>query len=288
MSANTIGKSLEVISRRFSALSDTPLLDAQVLVAHVINQPRTWVLAHPENELSSADTEALSIALAKIENGTPLPYILGSWEFFGRKFFITPDVLIPRPETELLVEKALVWLGERLNSTSNKKLLSVDIGCGSGCIGISLAIYHPNLHVTASDISFAALSVASQNAIIHRVMSQLHFVQCDLIPPTYQKFDLICANLPYIPTSLLSQLKVFKKEPTHALDGGIDGLEIIKRLLSAAPQHLASEGLMLLEIDSTQGDSAKKIAHTAFPNAAIELFQDLSGHDRLISIQQGK
>jgi release factor glutamine methyltransferase len=287
MGAQTINNSLQLLNRSFSALSDSPNLDAQVLLAHLIHRPRAWVLAHTEYELSTAEYDALTSAVSEVESGIPLPYIIGSWEFYGRKFFITPDVLIPRPETELLVEKASQWIANRLSKKPDENLLAADIGCGSGCIAISLLMDHPKLHVFAGDISFSALNVASRNAIIHSVNSRIHLMQCDLFPPISKKINLICANLPYIPTQTLAQLKIYQKEPTQALDGGVDGLDFIERLIFESPKHLASDGLMLLEIGSIQGSSVKHLMQTAFPGGAVELFQDLSGYDRLISVRQG-
>ncbi len=257
-----------------------------MLLAHIINQSRPWVLAHLEYELSTTEYDNLLNAITKVENGVPLPYILGYWEFFGRKFFLTSDVLIPRPETELMVEKALQWIENRHNNQKDK-ILAADIGCGCGCIGISLAIDHPLLNVLATDISFDALKVAYKNSIFHSVSSNFHPIQCNLLPPTSEKFDLICANLPYIPTQTLVQLKVYQKEPTLALDGGEEGLNVIHNLLSIAPINLTPGGLLLLEIESSQGVSAIQIAKNNFPDANVELYKDLAGHDRLISIQQG-
>ena len=127
---------------RLSSLSQTPLLDAQVLLEHVLGQTRTWVLAHPEAHLSSDQEHALRDALTRLEAGEPLAYILGQWEFYGLDFIVTPDTLIPRPETELLVEHALSW-----SRTRTKRLRAVDIGTGSGCIAISLALTASNAHV---------------------------------------------------------------------------------------------------------------------------------------------
>ncbi len=287
MSVRSINNLLQMLDRSFSTVSDSPGLDAQVLLAHLIHQPRAWILAHTEYGLSTAEYEALQHAIVKIESGMPLPYILGTWEFYGRKFCITPDVLIPRPETELLVEKASQWISNRTSKNPDENPLAADIGCGSGCIAVSLVLEHPNLHMLVSDITFPALKVTLQNAIFHSVTSRIHLLQCDLLPPISKPFDLICANLPYIPTQILAQLKIYQKEPTQALDGGLDGLNLIKRLIFENPIRLAPDGLMLLEIDANQGKSVKHLAQLAFPEASVDLYQDLSGHDRLISIQQG-
>lgn len=288
MSNKTISRLIEEISANLSKISDTPILDAQVLIAHILDKSRSWVISHSEIILTANQIDLLKDALIKMESGVPLPYIIGSWEFYGRKFLITPDVLIPRPETELLVEKALFWVNYSYQISSNSKIICADVGCGSGCIGISLAAESPQIYVIASDISYPALLVTLKNASLHSVNSQITIIQCDLLPPTSQRFDLICANLPYIPSNILHKLDVYKKEPTLALDGGVDGLEIIERLMYIAPNRLAKNGLLLLEIEPDQGSTLIELARKFFPDAAIDLIKDLSGRYRLISIKRGK
>jgi len=264
---------------RLSSVSQTPLLDAQVLLGHVLGRTRTWVLAHPEAHLSSDQEHALRDALTRLEAGQPLAYVLGQWEFYGLDFFVTPDTLIPRPETELLVEQALSW-----SHTRNKRLRAADIGTGSGCIAISLALDASNAHVMGCDISLTALQVAKANANTHRVSGKVDFVQCDLLPPVKVQFDLICANLPYIPTEALHSLKVYQREPALALDGGEDGLGQIRRLLNEAETMLAPGGLLLLEIEASSGAAVHSLARQAFPKADVQVLPDLAGRDRLISM----
>ncbi len=273
-------KYLHSLSRRLASVSDTPLLDAQVLVASILDKPRAWVLAHPEAGLTPEQQAALQAALERLEGGEPLPYVLGHREFYGLDFKITPDVLIPRPETELLVDRALAWL--RRNPG---RRLAVDIGTGSGCIAVALAVHVPDLQVAAVDISPAALQVAQENAARQQVEKRIHFVQSDLLIGLERRFDLICANLPYIPTAVLHELPVFGREPELALDGGPDGLDLIRRLFAQAPAHLLPEGLILMEIEATQGKIAQAAARQVFPEADIRISQDLAGKDRLISIQ---
>lgn len=278
---------LSDIADSLSSISDTPALDASVLLAHIVDKPRAWVLAHPELILTKEKQNQLNEALVRLENGEPFPYVLGHWEFFGLDFGITPDVLIPRPETELLVEKAIVWL----QGTSARKTVA-DIGTGSGAIAVSIAGNVPQVNIVATDISSNALEVAKQNAAKHHVQDRINFVQCDLLPKTNPlapspyplTLDLICANLPYIPTETLHSLPIYGREPTLALDGGSDGLDPIRRLLRIAPHWLAADGLMLLEIEATQGTNAFHLAREFFPEANIQLHQDLTGLDRLLEI----
>lgn len=287
----TIQNSLFTIKSRLVPHTDTPSLDAQVLLAHLTGQPRAWLLAHPEVSLSSPQLQNLEDALLKLESGLPLPYLLGEWEFFGLKFKVTPDVLIPRPETELLVETALALLkhfpSPAGRGARGEGVYAADIGTGSGCIAISLAVNCPNLHLLATDLSPAALEVARHNAQTHRVADRITFLETDLLPPTFQPspFTLLCANLPYIPTSTLHTLAVYGREPTLALDGGPDGLTLIERLLAQAATRLAPGGLMLLEIEATQGESAPALARQHFPTADIQVQPDLAGHPRLLCIQ---
>jgi release factor glutamine methyltransferase len=251
-----------------------------VLLSHICNKERAWVLAHPENILTAQQQGGLNTAVSRLESGEPLPYILGHWPFCGLDFTINKETLIPRPETELVIEEALQWLNAHPGQRS-----AVDIGTGSGCIAISLAAHIPDLRVIGTDISLAALEVASINAEKHRVTARLKFVHADLLPENLSTCDLICGNLPYIPTKTLEGLEVFGREPTLALDGGPDGLSLICRLLPQAAKILTPERLVLLEIEATQGKDVLNLAGEFFPKAQIELLNDLAGHDRVIRIE---
>jgi len=276
---------LSDITSRLTSLSDTPSLDASVLLAHVIDKPRTWVLAHPELQITEEQLGYLHKSLQQLEAGEPLPYILGHWEFFGLDFDITPDVLIPRPETELLVEKAIAWLQE-----SPVRRTVADVGTGSGAIAVSIAANVPDVNILATDISAKALAVAKRNAQKFNVDHRIEFLECDLLPAqpdlftTEQHLDLICANLPYIPTDTLHTLPVYRREPTLALDGGENGLQLISRLLNLAPAWLAPNSLILLEIEATRGMQALSLAFDLFSDAEIHLHRDLTGLDRLLEI----
>lgn len=276
---------LSDISDQLAPISDTPSLDASVLLAHVTHKPRTWVLAHPELVLTMLQKKQLDESLARLEAGEPFPYVLGHWEFFGMDFDVTPDVLIPRPETELLVEKAIAWLRD-----APVRRTVADIGTGSGIIAISIAANLPDASIIATDISFEALKVARQNAAKFNVQDRVDFIQCDLLPPrpdfftTDQHLDLVCANLPYIPTETLQSLPIYGREPALALDGGPDGLDLFRRLMTLVPPWLAPNALILLEIEARRGLQALSLAYDMFSEAEIHLHQDLTGHDRLLEI----
>lgn len=276
---------LSDITTRLASISDTSALDASVILGHILNKPRTWVLAHPELTLTDQQQENLDSALARLEGGEPFPYVLGHWDFFGRDFDITPDVLIPRPETELLVEKALAWLKE-----SPVRRTIADVGTGSGIIGVTIAMEIPSVRILATDISPPALQIAQNNARKFDVADRINFVECDILPPhpnslpTEEHFDLLCANLPYIPTETLRSLHVYKREPRLALDGGADGLDLFRKLMSRAPEWMAPNSLILLEIESTLGVQALNLACDMFSRAEIHLHKDLAGRDRLLEI----
>jgi len=276
---------LSDITTRLATISDTPALVASVLIAHILKKPRTWVMAHPELTPTAEQQKQLDKLLARLERGEAFPYVLGHWEFFGMDFDVTPDVLIPRPETEMLVEKAIAWLRE-----SSVRRTVADVGTGSGAIAISIAAYFPDVHILATDLAHKSLVVARKNAVKFDVTNRIDFVQCDLLPrhidplPTEHHFDLICANLPYIPTETLRSLPIYGREPTLALDGGTDGMETIRRLLNIAPEWLAPNGMILLEIEATRGVQALNIACDMFSEATIHLHQDMAGQDRLLEI----
>ena len=274
---------LSDITDQLNSISDTPALEASVLLAYILDKPRTWVISHPELKHTTQQQKQLDDSLVRLERGEPLPYVLGHWEFFGMEFDLTPDVLIPRPETELLVERAIAWLKE-----SPVRRTVADIGTGSGIIAISIAVKVPDAQIMATDVSAEALNVASKNAKKFDVEDRIEFFQCDLLPAfftTEQHLDLICANLPYIPTEMLHELPIYGREPTLALDGGADGLDLIRRLLQVSTQCLAPDGLMLLEIESTLGPQALNLSRNLFSEATIQLRKDLAGRDRLLEIQ---
>ena len=261
---------------------DTPSLDAQVLLAHVVGRTRAWVLAHGEDPVDASQAAAYERLLTRLKQGEPLAYLTGRQEFYGLTFRVSPVVLIPRPETELLVERALAWLQENQGIRR-----AADIGTGSGCIAVTLAAHIPDLRLIASDRSLQALRLARENARLHGVLDRTTFIQADLLSPFQRPMalDLICANLPYIPTSTLAQLPVRRWEPALALDGGEDGLTLIRRLLKGAQDRLSPGGLVLLEIEAGQGEAACRLAREAFPGAKVSLYQDLARLDRIVQIE---
>jgi len=282
---------LNEITSRMKVYSETASLDARLLLSYITGRDTAWLLAHPEIELKPGERSTLELTLADLEGGTPLPYVIGHWEFYGLDFKVSPQVLIPRPETELLVEKALTWLASHPGRDT-----AMDIGTGSGCIAVSLAVHVPRLHLLATDLSAEALQVAGVNASRHKVADRIRFVRCNLFPTikvtpgarsgkeTFSRADLVVANLPYIPSTTLQELPVSHSEHSLALDGGEDGLTCIREFLTRLPEHLLVGGLALVEIEATQGEKVLDMAYLQFPEAAIDLHQDLAGRDRLLEI----
>ncbi len=275
----TVEAVLEEIISRLEKVSDTPGLDAQVVMGHVLDRSRSWVMAHPEKILTGEQVLTLDKMLTRLEKGEPLPYVLGRWEFFNLEFELTKDVLIPRPETELLVERAVSWLQAHPDYTH-----VADIGTGSGCIGIALAVNVPSINVTATDISPAAIELARRNAAKNGVDSRIEFVQQDLFP-SQGEYHLIVSNPPYIPSDTLQKLPIYGREPTLALDGGADGLSLVRRILTAAPDRLLPGGLLLMEIEASEGPAVLSLVYDSFGEAEIHLHKDFSGRERLLEIQ---
>jgi len=249
-----------------------------VLISRTLNKSKSWVLAHGEYRLIPEEIQKLEDKFNKYLQGVPLPYLLGEWGFYGRRFLVTPEVLIPRPETELLVELAAAF-GKQKESLS-----IIDVGTGSGVIAVSLAAELPGARVIATDISMEALKIARKNAQIHQ-QKRIRFIQSHLMAPFKAQFDLICANLPYIPSRMLENLEVAKWEPQLALDGGESGLDLIERILVQAKMNLTHGGMILLEIESSLGRESLDRAKKILPEANPRLHQDLSGKNRVLEIQ---
>jgi len=260
--------------------TEQPHQVALILLAHVLQKPKTWVLAHPDTHLNPDQKAHLEQLVNRLQAGEPLPYLTGKQAFYGLDFAVSPAVLIPRPETELLVEEALNWLEAHPDATH-----ALDVGTGSGSIAITLATRKPLLTITATDLSPEAINIAKQNAETHQVSAQIAFKQTDLVPSGNQTFSLVCANLPYIPSHKLVEVNTLGFEPTLALDGGTDGLSLIRRLLDQLPPKLNSPALVLLETEATLGADTLALAKTVFPKANVHLLQDLARLDRLVRIE---
>ena len=278
----TVGAALEWAHRELTG-SDAGPLEARALLAHLQRQPACWVLAHPELPFPPHLSERYIALIRRVRTGEPLPYLTGVQEFHGLEFEVTPDVLIPRPETELLVDTALAWLAER--PAEKPAVRMVDVGTGSGCIAAVLAMRRPDISIIATDISPAALAVAARNFARHGVGGRIRTVQADLLAPLRGPIDLLCANLPYCLSGVLEGLPVIRWEPRRALDGGADGLGLIRRALIQSAARMAGDGVALFEIDAAHAAAARELAGASFPRAAITAEKDLAGADRLLVIR---
>ncbi len=253
-------------------------LDAHVLLGEVLGVDRASLIAHPEAELTGEQAERFAQWVARCASGEPVAYILGRRAFYDRDFIVTPDVLIPRPETELLLEQALTW--------SDRKMTVADVGTGSGALAVTYAAHRPKAQVYAIDISPKALEVAKANA--QRQNVNVTFYQGDLLAPLIERgiqFELIIANLPYIASDEVPQLAVSRYEPTLALDGGADGLDLIRRLLDQIPKVTKPGALILLEIGAGQGSAALALAQAKLSPKRAELILDYAGLDRIIRLE---
>jgi release factor glutamine methyltransferase len=297
----TVGELLSGgVERLRVAGSESARLDAEVLLAFAIGTDRTVLLAHPEVPVGDGALERFEEGLARRSRGEPVAYIRGLKEFFGLAFVVDGRALIPRPETERLVEIGLAAVMVRLTAPDRirgaEPIRIVDVGTGSGAIVISLASelrrkrvdLARDVTLVATETSPPALDLARENAVGHAVGDSIQFIEADLLPDDGGPFDVILANLPYVRTDAIAGLPVAASfEPALALDGGSDGLDVIRRLLARLPDTLAPGGVALLEIGADQGSDAPAAVAGVLPgwDAAIET--DLAGHPRILRVARG-
>jgi release factor glutamine methyltransferase len=259
-------------------------IEAEMLLRECLSLDRTRLYGRLADELSPEEEQAYRGLVVRRLVYEPTTYIIGRKEFFGLEFEVTPAAIIPRPETELLVEMGIDFTRRRSGRSAVKV---ADVGTGSGVIAISIAHSIRDARIVATDVSDEALELAKRNAKRHGVQRRIRFVQGDLLSPVgYASFGLVVANLPYIPTDEWEKLprEIKEHEPRRGLDGGSDGLEAIRRLLEQAPRHLANNGLLLAEIGERQGQAARHLAESAFQKACVEIRRDLAGRDRVLSV----
>ncbi len=260
---------------------ETPRLDAEVLLAETTGRSRVDLIAHREDLLTPIQQDAYFARVKRRARGEPLAYILGFTWFYGLRLSITPDVLVPRAETEMIVERAL----DTLNTRRGRSRV-VDVGTGSGAIAVAVSIHAPQVWLVATDISARALRLAQRNVRIHGLTDRVQLVQADLLVPLVGPFDLILANLPYVGTREAHRLdpRVKAFEPAEALWAGPDGLDLVRRLLKQAVSRLAPGGDVLLEIGYTQEETALQEARHFFAQSRIQVYKDLAGHPRVLHI----
>lgn len=276
---------LEVIQRSTEFLTrkgvESPRLQVELLLAHVLGLPRLKLYLNFERGLSEAELDAGRELVKRRGAREPLQYLVGSTSFCGLELRVTPDVLIPRPETELLAERAWSFLGQ----FEAPPVTALDFGTGSGCLAIAVAVRCPHAAVTAVDVSASALAVASANAARHGVGERIQFVQGDGFAalPTEMRFHLIVANPPYIPSAELATLQpeVRDHEPHGALDGGADGLDFIRRLAADGARWLHPGGRLMLEFGDGQAAAVGALFATqGWMVEAVE--NDLTSRPRIL------
>jgi len=259
-------------------------VEAELLLGHVLGMSKTQLYTEPERGLASAEIKHLWRLVHRRLDHEPTAYILGHCEFYGTDFYVDCHTLIPRPETELLVEKA-VELAQRIFHPG-KQITIADIGTGCGTIVVSLALALPQAKIYATDISASALRVAEINCQRHAVNSQVELLQGNLLEPLPQPVDMVIANLPYIKNyefrDLSQEIRNF--EPTVALAGGKNGLDKIQQMLEQMPKKLNYRACFLLEIGQGQGEMVTSLINSYFPQANIELIPDLGGIERVVNV----
>jgi release factor glutamine methyltransferase len=265
-----------------SESSESARTDSQVLLAHAVGRPREWIVAHPEAPLLPEEERAFVALCERRRAGTPIAYILGSGGFYGREFLVDENVLIPRPETEHLVEEAIEFIRERVYPRNGVPKV-LDVGTGCGAIACTIAT-ETNATVDATDVSGRALTVAIDNARRLGVRERCRFHEGDLVDPVRgNRYDVVVANLPYVPSSDLRQAPdPTAFEPRLALDGGPNGLALYRRLLPQIPQLLNEEALVLLEAAPPTIQALRILTQAALPNFTISVGHDYAGLARYI------
>ena len=285
--AQTLARGIVVLAK----YSDSARADAQLLLAHVLQRDKEWIIAHGESFLSRAQAEKFTALCDVRASGLPMAYILGTAWFCGREFIVTDKVLIPRPETEHLVEEANAHLRALIIGNPQRQLIPVlEVGLGSGAIACSIAAEFPQVVIEGTDVSPHALKIAETNARRLNVYQRCKFHFGDLTEPLGERqFEVIVANLPYVPTADIPlPPDPVSFEPREALDGGPDGVALYRRLLPSLPPLLKPGGLVLLEAAPPTIQALTELARDAFPTGLVEIGYDYGGRERFVRVQTVK
>jgi len=257
-------------------------LEAEVLLRHVLKIDRATMFRDLDEDVSIEDSGNIASLVKRRTQREPLAYITGAKEFYGLPFVVSEEVLIPRQETELLVDTAIV----QSKSLDKSEISIVDVGTGSGAIAVSLALNIPTSSVIAVDISESALTIADDNRRAHGLYSRVKLRRGNLLEPIVEKIDILVSNPPYIRSDKLTSLQEeVLQEPMVALDGGYDGLELIKKLLFQAVDKMSNPSVILFEIDSDQAAEAVKLSQQFFPSAITTVLKDLSNNERAVLLE---
>ena len=263
------------------ALESAQFEDAPLLLAFVLEKNRAWLLAHDDEVIEASVLRRFKELSRRRIGGEPMAYIVGSAGFYGREFTVNAHVLVPRPETEHLIDNVLV----SLNAVASPRIL--DVGTGSGAIGLTLAAELPNAALDAVDISVNALDVARANAKRLGIEARTNFFLGDLIEPVRSnRYHAIVANLPYVPTNdIAASPDPVSFEPRLALDGGIDGLDLYRRLLGGVQTLLFPGGILLMEAAPPNMDLLVALAREAFPKGEVTVGQDYGERERFVKVE---
>lgn len=286
------------VARLREAGSETARLDAELLLAHALDTDRTGVIAHTDAPVGDGAVERFAAALDRRVAGEPVAYIRGFKEFHGLAFGVDPRALIPRPETELLVQLAELEIVRRLIATPRPRGASpirvIDVGVGTGAVAVTLAVLLgrrkmvEEVVLTATDVSEDALQLARENAVAHAVGDRIELAQADLLPGSaVEQWDVVLANLPYVRTAALPELPIAASfEPALALDGGPDGLRVIDRLLAQLPGALAHDGVAMLEIGGDQAVEMRSLVDERLSGWSCEIELDLGRLPRVAILRR--
>jgi release factor glutamine methyltransferase len=271
----TVGQLLASAAARLKQAGvESAPFEAQLMLAHVLKQDRVWLAVNRDRAVPARDCERFARFVKERSSRKPLQYVLGETGFYGHTIFVNKHVLIPRPETEILVEQVVKrW------KAGYRSIL--DIGTGSGAIAIALAKGLPQARVTATDISARALAVAGKNIAHHHLSGRVKLVKADLFPVTRTKYDVIVSNPPYIPSQDIRSLQpeVAEHEPRPALDGGSDGLDFYRRIIAGCPLRMNPGGMMALEIGQGQGEAVRKMISSEL---SVTVLPDLGAIPRVV------
>jgi release factor glutamine methyltransferase len=259
-------------------------VEAELLLGQVLDMSKTQLYTKPERGLTATETERLRHLVERRLDHEPTAYILGHCEFYGIDFYVDSHTFIPRPETELLVEKA-VELAQHI-SRRRKQITIADVGTGCGAVAISLALALPEAKIYATDISASALEVAAVNCRRHGIDGQVELLQGNLLEPLPRVVDMVVANLPYIRDCEFKDLspEIRNYEPAIAWAGGEEGLDKIREMLEQMRGQLSRQACFLLEIGQGQDKWVRSLVEKHFPEASIELIADLGGIERVVKV----
>lgn len=282
----TIHEALSIAVKKLECKAKTPLLDSQVLLSKVLNKDRLYLIVNREKILTDKEYREYNEMIDKRALGVPVQYLTNNQEFMGLDMYVEEGVLIPRPDTEVLVEKVI-------NSMDNTKRYNiVDIGTGSGAITVTLAKYFINSTIYSIDISKKAINIGRKNADRHDVFFRIKFLEGSLFEPLDNinikgKIDILVSNPPYIPSDDIEklQIEVSKYEPRLALDGGEDGLDFYRKIIDKAPEYLRKDGFIAMEVGHDQAEKVVELMNKKRCYYNVEITRDLAGIERVVSAQ---